>query len=175
MRASESSLRPKDQCIVPEAKTIAPLDAVYLTAPMVPGCPGGGVVARRRPSSWIQLLSGAVWTLVAIRRLTFAGWRDVYCAWVGAASHSQLTKSPMLVVVLVGMPVLRHTRSPANSPLAFAAGTVTGNVRASLSPTYMFPKSWFSGISGPTRPPGGAPGSPCGAPLSRNVVVEFSG
>ena len=30
-------------------------------------------------------------------------------------------------------------------------------------------------MSGPTRPPGGALGSPGGAPLSRKVVVEFCG
>ncbi len=81
----------------------------------------------------------------------------------------------MFVVVLAEMPVLRHRRSPANSSLAFAGGTVTGKKRASLSPTYMLPKSWFSGMSGPTRPPVGADGSPGGAPLSRNVVVEFCG
>jgi hypothetical protein len=46
---------------------------------------------------------------------------------------------------------------------------------ASSSPTYITPKSWFSGMSGPTRPPGGALESPGGAPLSRNVVVEFWG
>ena len=58
---------------------------------------------------------------------------------------------------------------------AVAGGTVSGKLVASLSPTYMTPKSWFSGMSGPTRPPGGAFGSPVGAPLSRNVVVEFCG
>ena len=36
----------------------------------------------------------------------------------------------MFVVVLVEMPVLRQKRSPANSSLALAGGTVTGKVRA---------------------------------------------
>src|SRR5262245_53709417 len=98
MRGSSSPLSPNDQCIVPAAKTSAPLGAVYFTEPTVPGCPGGGVVARRRPSSWIQLLSDATWTLVPVSRLTPAGSRDRYCAWVGTASHSQLTKLPRSVL-----------------------------------------------------------------------------
>src|SRR4051812_6505276 len=178
MRASGISISPSDHWMVPEAKTSAPLGAVYLTALTVPGWPGGGVVARIRPSSCSQLGLPADAGEVAVdeSRLTPAGWRERYCACVGIASHSQPTNDdPMFVALPVARPELRQMRSPANSPPAFAAGTVSGKLRPSLSPTYITPQSWFSGMSGPTRPPLGAFGSPGGAPLSRNVVVEFSG
>src|SRR3954449_13103476 len=139
--------------MVPLEKTSAPLGAWYLTALTVPGWPGGGVVVRRRPSSWIQELSGAVWTLLELSLTTFAGWWETYCAWVGIASHSQPTSlSPIEVAVFSETPVLRQTRSEANSSAALPAGIVRGKVRASLSPKYITPKSWFSGLSGPTRP-----------------------
>ncbi len=118
----------------------------------------------------------AVWTLVAKTCLTPLGWWATYWAWVGTASHSQLTRNePMLVVAFSEMPVLRQRRLEANSSLALPGGTVTGKPLASLSPTYITPKIWFSGMLGPTRPPGGALGSPGSAPLSRKVVVELSG
>ncbi len=108
--------------------------------------------------------------------ITSAGCLARYCAWVGTASHSQPTsRVPIVVVEFSAMPVLRQTRSAANSSAALPAGTVSGKEIESLSPTYITPKSWFSGMSGPTRPPAGAAGSPGGAPLSRKVVVEFCG
>ena len=165
------SSRPSDHWLVPAAKTHAPLAARYLTALTVAGWPGGGVVARRRPSSRIQL-SPALVTVVELRRLTPLGWKARYWAWVGTASHSHPTRFvPMFVVTFVAIPVLRQMRSPENSPLALLAGTPNGQEFESLSPTYMLPQSEFSGSLGPTRPPGGALESPFGAPLSRHVVV----
>ena len=129
-----------------------------------------------RPSSWIQFeLASRV--SVSLRRLTPAGCRLRYCAWLGTPSHSQpmVSEEPAVPPAADEIPVLRHARSPANSPLAFAGGTRTAHVSCWLSPMYMTPKSEFSGWSGPTLPPGGAFGSPGGAPLSRNVVVALSG
>ncbi len=73
------------------------------------------------------------------------------------------------------MPVLRHTRLEEYSPLALPAGIANLKDSPSLSPMYMTPNSEFSGSLGPMRPPGGAFGSPAGAPGSRRVVVANSG
>src|SRR4051794_25788374 len=162
--------------MVPPAKTSAPDLALYLTAPTVPGWPGGGALPRIRPSSTIQELSLTVWTLVAKTRSTPAGSYLRYWAWVGTASHSQpISGWGIEVELFLEIPVLRQTGLPAYSFAALAAGIVSGKFSESLSPTYMIPKSWFSGMSGPTRPPAGADGSPSGAPLSRHVVVAFIG
>src|SRR4051794_24657583 len=99
--------------MVPLANTSAPDLALYLTAPTVPGRPGGGAVLRSRPSSWIQELSLTVCTLVEKTRSTPAGSYFRYWAWVGIVSHSQPTTGSFSVVALfLEMPVLRHTGLP---------------------------------------------------------------
>ena len=70
---------------------------------------------------------------------------------------------------------MRQKRFDAYSPLALPAGIVSWKLFSSLSPTYMLPHSEFSGSLGPMRPPGGALGSPAGAPGSRRVVVALCG
>src|SRR3954451_9698142 len=110
---------------------------------------------------------------VSLSRFTPAGcWRR-YCAWLGMPSHSQpiVSEEPALPPAVDEMPVLRQTRSPANSPLAFAGGTFTAHVSCWLSPMYITPQSEFSGWSGPTRPPGGR----VGIAGRRPVVAERGG
>ena len=81
----------------------------------------------------------------------------------------------MFVVDVLGDAGVAPDAVAGELAVGVAGRDVSGKLCASLSPTYMTPKSEFSGMSGPTRPPGGALGSPVGAPLSRKVVVEFSG
>ncbi len=77
---------------MPASKTSAPLGAVYLIADTVGGWPGGGTFAYISPSSWRKSGGlGAVPTLVSVSRLTPAGSRLAYWAWVGIVSHSQPT------------------------------------------------------------------------------------